>query len=130
MRLDELRVKRLSLGAEARVIRVQEQRLLRRARRAKSKGRDAAALYGRFENLQWHRKFEVRSHARAAHLAYGFLRDKPYKVLERTARSWPSLETIAKNVKAFGGEKFHNQGQTEIIALLLDWIQPPKKKKE
>lgn len=81
----ELKVKALSLAAEARIIRSIELRLKRR-KTASGKPlpglRDAKNLDA-FMKLRGHRHWEVRNEARATHLARTFLAGKPYSAAER-----------------------------------------------
>ncbi len=61
-----------------------------------------------FRKLQAHRTVEVRYAARAAQLAYGFLRGVPYKVIEsKTYTDVYKMNQIKKEVKRlatkFGG---------------------------
>ena len=61
-----------------------------------------------FLQLRSHRKVEVRNAARAAQLAYGFLRGVPYRVIEpKTYTDVYKMDQIKKEVKRlatkFGG---------------------------
>lgn len=87
-----------SLAAEARFIRTNERRLIRQARRRLSKGLPAEVSFGHANRLRLHRVHVVRKEARAAHLAYAFLRGTPYWMVERNPRTkpdWKNVERIA-----------------------------------
>lgn len=88
MRPFELKIKAKSLGAEARIIRQEEARALRIAKKlAKSKHPHAAAFLekarAQYHSLKDHRMVDVRSEARATNLARGFLRGIPYVRVEQ-----------------------------------------------
>ena len=77
MSLAYLKVKVKSLAAEARIIRHDEEVWRHREH---DKGRPT------FFGLRAHRTWDVRNEARAAQLAYAFLRGKPYSVTEPTGK--------------------------------------------
>ncbi len=87
-----MRVKVKELAQEARFIRLEENR-----EAVKNKGlKDTRD----FHELNWHRRYHVRPAARAAQLAYAFLRDVPYKVVEpKTYSSEWEMANIKKEVK-------------------------------
>ena len=127
MRLRHLKIKIKTLQAEARIIRHEEQKL--RARTDEEKAfRRAAALYAKGklkkmpvlkgkpqkeETRNWklrerldvrdHRQGVVRQEARISHLAYGFMKGIPYKVMEQKCREEPDWEAVRAVVKRFGG---------------------------
>lgn len=76
-----LKIKIKSLAAEARMIRQEEQKVKRFYRNAKTieHHREHTAT---FWGLRCHRKFDVRREARAAQLAYAYLRGIPLKTVE------------------------------------------------
>lgn len=51
--------------------------------------------------LHYHRRHEVRSAARSALLAYGFLRNRPYFALEHKYHTEPDWEQVEKNIRRF-----------------------------
>ena len=81
-----IKVKILSLAAEAKIIRKQEQ-----------KARAHGNRYLRI-GLAEHRRGTVRHEARHAQLAYGFLRGMPYKKME--AKCHPGCEPDFSKVKS------------------------------
>ena len=85
---DKLRINRKSLAAEARI-----NRALARKRRGDVK-------YA----LDWHRKNRLRQEARAAHLAWGWLRGVPYRTMEVEGSSTPPLTAMAKKLGRLGVE--------------------------
>ena len=79
-----LKIKIKSLAAEASIIRREEKRW---------PGPSATRT-----GLHLHRVFEVRHEARAALLAYAFLRGRTYRAVEKSAHEspdWKRIETIA-----------------------------------
>jgi hypothetical protein len=91
----ELRIKAMSLAAEARIIRRQEKRLFKAARHHPG-CRDKA------EDLFWHRLDDVRPEARDTFLAYGFLKSRPYKDIEAKRYSDPDWDNIARMIDKYG----------------------------
>jgi hypothetical protein len=77
MSLAYLKVKIKSLAAEARIIRHAEEVWRHREH---DKGRPT------FFGLRSHRIWDVRNEARAAQLAYAYLRGRPYAVVEPTGK--------------------------------------------
>jgi hypothetical protein len=72
-----------------------------------------------WRQLNSHRRVEVRGAARAAQLAYGFLRDVPYKVIEpKTHTSVYWMNQIKKEVKRlatkFGGLEYGKTFDEEV----------------
>lgn len=56
----------------------------------------------RWFDLQRHRRFVVRPHARAALLAYGYMRGTPYRRMEAKTHEKPNWDTVISNIKKFG----------------------------
>lgn len=83
-----LKVKLKSLAAESRIIRHQER---------KTNGSIRC-------QLQEHRREVVRYEARHTHLAYGFLKGKPYTMLEQSCKSEPYWPKVLNMVKKYGFE--------------------------
>lgn len=104
-RLVYLRVKICSLADEARRIRKEE-------KRAKDQGRTALIW-----SLSRHRKIDVRREARAALLAYGYLRGVPYRDMEKSCREEPDWGKVWRNVRRFSDRtdkgKFKEWRETE-----------------
>lgn len=87
----ELKVKALSLAAEARIIRQQTRKSVQH------KDFDAA------NRLHLHRVGIVRSVARDTHLARAYLKGMPYQRVEQKAHTTPNLKAIATMVSKYGG---------------------------
>lgn len=85
-RVVHLKVKIKSLAAESRIIRAEE--------------RKAGPVLRR--TLDIHRRGVVRSEARITQLAYGFLRGRRYRQMERTAASPPDWQRVRQHVERFG----------------------------
>lgn len=70
----------------------------------------AQAHYDAYWGLTQHRKMVVRREARAANLAYGFLRNVPYFAIESQGcyeiPDWDRVENIAKRFADLGGNAF------------------------
>jgi hypothetical protein len=88
-----LRVKIKSLAAESKIIRHEEKiaydnratrrRIAKALRRGlNSEARAYHTNKNLYDALYWHRKKVVRPEARAAQLAYGFIRGRAYKTIE------------------------------------------------
>ena len=83
-----LKIKVVSLAAEARLIRKEEKR-----HRGTSPTRFGL----------WHHRTEVvRPEARCANLAYGFLRGRPYFAMEKTCNTAPNWDRILKLAIRYG----------------------------
>ena len=87
MNLTKLKINIKSLAAEAQI---------NRAEARKHHGWD------RYE-LNEHRTGHLRREARRAHLAYAFLRGKPYRKIEPTSRSFPW--GITEKINKFSSKK-------------------------
>ena len=83
-----LKMKIMSLAAEARIIRTEEK---------KWPGEHVAR-----NGLHRHRMHEVRPEARHALLAYGFLRGRHYRALEAKAARAPDWDRVQKLAEKFG----------------------------
>ena len=83
-----LKIKIMSLAAEARIIRAEEK---------KWPGEHAAR-----NGLRRHRIHEVRPEARHALLAYGFLRGRDYRALEAKAACAPDWDRVQRLAEKFG----------------------------
>ena len=84
-----LKIKLKSLAAEARIIRRQER---------KTGGKHDHIR----ESLYLHRLHVVRRASRETHLAYGYLRGRPYRAMERNALRGPDWKSVASMVKKYG----------------------------
>lgn len=142
----ELKVKLMSLAAEAKIIRREEQRAKRGYRWAKlernfllqeNEARDGEKVKeveekGRqytstFWSLRNHRKGVVAEAARSALLAYGFLRGRPYSALEsrRTARGkeWnDAISSARSDASRFGGALFDEEKWKAWVKEAETWL--------
>jgi len=98
----ELKIKRITLAAEVRGIKVNEQRLKRKIRRLDAQTKEAGSPSERNHalakiadganaqraDLRSHRINEVRHEARAMHLACNFLRGRAYLAVEPISYMW------------------------------------------
>lgn len=89
-RREMLRVKIKSLAEEAKIIR-QEERKTRGLLR---------------DELHLHRVREVRSEARASHLAYGFIRGRTLDQMEKRSELQPDWEKIKRMCAKYGPAGF------------------------
>lgn len=121
-----LKIKVVSLGDEARRIRKDEQKWLKKARRADARlaaatndpsiseraGGDVAAAsernkafaYKNFFGLREHRIDVVKAECRAATIAYAFARKKSYASVERTTYTKPDWDKVEKIARDFDPE--------------------------
>lgn len=104
-----LKVRIKELAEEARIIRAEEHK-------AKS-----ARKYGELTGLNRHRIDVVRPAARSAQLAYGFLRGRPYRTMERTCRIKPSMKEIRRLVSKYGSEPDTEKVEKQVEA----WLDQP-----
>ena len=99
-----LKVKIKSLAAEAVIIRREERKLC---------DRRPDTLWSR---LNFHRRYDVRREARAAAIAYGFLRGRALTQIENKSHDAPDWKRIEALVKKYGPPGAH--------AALAAWIKP------
>ncbi|WP_027685072.1 hypothetical protein [Rhizobium leguminosarum] len=119
-----LKVKIKSLAAEAQMIRKEERkcnigcrarvkirRRLRksnelttaeRTRMERQLSKPSETAMQAFWGLRLHRTYDVREEARAAHVAYGFLRGRTYAQVEGAALSSPKWDRVEALVKKYG----------------------------
>ncbi len=139
MQITELRIKRLSLGAEIRII----NRITRKLQKSNSQRRTKLDLetqqglnvdrtkawsgLGASEmtasQLQSHRDKVVRPEARHAHLAHVFMKGKNYRVAEITCRIPPKTDDIARIVKTFGPSAFKILSEEQRVQKIADWLE-------
>lgn len=112
-RKTELKIKIESLGLESRRIRQEEVRLRNRAR-ATTKPTEVPELHAVRTKLYLHRMFHVKHECRHSLLAYGFLRRRRYRQLERTVREGnePNPNHVVQLVKRFG-----KVGDPELVSV-------------
>lgn len=91
-----LKIKVVSLAAEAKLIRREEHRIKAKPRAAGEA--PPAAWFG----LNSHRREDVRNEARAACLAYGYLRGRAYKQMEAKCHTKPPFTRVVDLVKKYG----------------------------
>ena len=103
-----LRIKVLSLAAEAKLIRNEEARWVK-----KDGKKDHPIRWG----LHHHRIFDVRNEQRAALLAYGFLRGRRYKQLEAKCYTQPKWGRVLALVTKYGA----NPDQEAMFEELRVW---------
>lgn len=90
-----LKVKIASLAAEAKIIRAMEKKYRRSA--------EGSTRRRIFWGLRDHRTSDVRREARSAQLAYGFLRGRTYRQIERECYSPPDWKRVEALVVKYGG---------------------------
>lgn len=101
-RIAHLRIKIINLADEAKTIRREEKRALRRAAWKRSKGEKTEnGVCFEYDELHAHRKGLVGPLARVNLLAYAFLRDVPYAVAEADAKAEPKWAEIKKTALRF-----------------------------
>ena len=121
-----LRVRIKELAQEAKYIRLEETKIKNSKlynsdydELTSEKKKIVNRLYGDRGKLRTHRTVEVRNAARAAQLAYGFLREVPYKVIEpKTYTDSYKMGQIKKEVKRlatkFGGLGYGKNYDNEV----------------
>jgi len=103
------------LAQEARFIRHEEKRIKKRQKITDD------LKSQQFWMLRFHRKDEVGPAARAAQLAYGFLRNVPYKKIESKTRLGYVDRSIIKEVKRLAA-KFSVNGKTDYSSEIDEWF--------
>lgn len=99
-----LRVKIKSLAAEAQIIRREE-------RREKDRTKPGSVPSDVFFGLRSHRVLDVRREARAASLAYGFLRGRDYKRIEASCHEPPNWKRVEDLVRKYGEDDMRERMQ-------------------
>jgi hypothetical protein len=102
---DYLKIKIMSLAAEARIIRKEER---------KWPGPSDAR-----QGLHRHRVIDVRRECRVANLAYGFLRGRSYRALEAKCYEEPNWQRVAELIRKYGQTGLPAD---DIRKALKDWI--------
>jgi hypothetical protein len=106
-RLVHLKLKLSSLAAESRLIRNEENKRLKKHRKVLEKKKqsgelvDSSEVAPGYRSLHDHRTGIVRETARHNHLAYGFLREVPYAVMESRCKEEPDFGLIEKIAQRF-----------------------------
>lgn len=114
-----LKIKIMSLAAEARVIRAEERKWPRQ-RDVPTGHETTQPLKTRIETrlaLAHHRRVDVRSEARSAQLAYGFLRGLAYRRIEAKCYDVPNQQRVAEIIAKFGG-----LDKRQALAELKPWL--------
>jgi hypothetical protein len=97
-----LKVKVMSLVAEAKIIRAQEIKWKKSADRARQRAKDPKFAESNLFGLKTHRVTSVRHEARHTHLAYGFLLGNAYEIMEQKAQIEPNWDKIEKMIATYG----------------------------
>jgi hypothetical protein len=88
-----LKIKIMSLAAEARIIRAEQAR-----HRNRGRGGPSDVWWG----LHHHRTRDVRSEARSASLAYGFLRGRALARIEQRTHTQPNWKRVEDLIRKYG----------------------------
>lgn len=97
-----LKVKILSLEAESKIIRLQEQQVLSNPKKIKKDGVIQTEVdMDKYVSLRNHRIYDIRKEQRSAFLAYGYVRGREYKQIEQPNSSEPDWGRVAEIVKKF-----------------------------
>lgn len=126
-----LKVKIKSLAAEAAIIRKEESKLPRERDIAPEQRSDPAkqALWARRTSLRIHRTGEVRDEARAALLAYGFLRGRRYRQMEAYTREVPRSKIVDRVLDLtlkYSGVGRSKAKRDEVWDKLKPWFDEPE----
>ncbi|MDR3503029.1 MAG: hypothetical protein P4L79_10660 [Legionella sp.] len=113
-----LRVKIKSLTEETKIIRDEERtaKWKAKAAAARAKQESQEKHTSHFYRLHNHRTNDIRQEMRATHLAYGFLRGKSYREMERFSYTQPNWEKIEKMV-----EKYCDQDIRTVAQRYAQW---------
>jgi hypothetical protein len=134
-----LQTKAVSLALEAKYIRKQERRFVKKAKVAKLKGRTFSAEYfdKNREGQYLHRISVVRDEARATNIARGFLRDHSYAEIETTVHSKPNWERVEDLVFSYAErnnpkynrsveDRYGEWKKAALLHLIENKVAPPK----
>lgn len=125
----ELRVKAKSLAAEARIIKAEEAKAKRIARKLEAAGKAAERQRQTFLSLQTHRKQDVRSEARSTHIARAFLSGLNYTQVEERRWDFPNWDRVESIVKKYTGgsnvameafAKWQKQGEDAVVEIPIE----------
>ena len=120
----QLKIKFLSLAAEARVIKAQEKRTLAKMRKRRAKQKPVDNLKFQWNSMRDHRRQWVRPEARATHLARAFIKGVPYAKVEdpeKTTKPLPATR-ITQLVRSYASGKFPDNGHRTPFEQLDDWV--------
>jgi hypothetical protein len=119
--LPGLRVRIKELAQEARFIRHEEERI-KKHHKIDGNGNDLKSRH--FWMLRHHRKVDVGQAARAAQLAYGFLRGVPYRKIESKTDIGYLESRLLKEVRRLA-TKFSPNGITDYNSEIAEWFAKP-----
>lgn len=106
-----LKSKIKTLSAESALIKADEAKLIRLARKRAAKGKSRANLHKNHAGFHIHRQQMVRNEARHSQLAYGFLRGRQYPEMEQACYTIPDWAKVEGIVKRFADEDWRSVGQ-------------------
>lgn len=109
-----LKIKIMSLAAEAKIIRTEANKVWENKKTGQTGFIHDKET--RFE-LHCHRRFDVRSEARSAQLAYGFLRNRPYRSMEQKCHTVPNAARITEIAVKFG-----RLDKKQTAASVMAWL--------
>lgn len=116
-----LKIKIVSLAAEATLIRKAERKWKASYRHPKNGNPRAKDVY---LGLKDHRKTIVRDEARWAQIAYGFLRGRRYDQVERPVRKGINERRVIELVCKYARDtaRLSNRSEPEIRNLVKEWL--------
>lgn len=116
-----LKIKLLNLGAEGRIIKGEERKIIKHMNNCPRDERGMVWFYehnARYWEIKNHRKDTVSSEARDTLLAYGFLRGLTYKKIENKRYSDPNWGNIERMILKYGKD-----GQQKLKQRFEQWKQ-------
>lgn len=116
-----LKMKLMSLAAEATIIRKESNKYLYYARRYERKHPGLIATRSRDTRLglDLHRKNVVRKESRCSNIAYAFLRGRSYSQVEAKCYTKPDWEKVEKLIERFSGKD-----PREMKQKFSEWKEP------
>lgn len=114
MSITYLKVKIKSLAEEAKIIRKEEQKALRKAsyHRRKQDENEVGKAYSLYRSLRSHRRHPVGTESRAALIAHGYLRGLKYSQIEKPSaknamrfKKWEKVLPATGITRFIGGKK-------------------------
>lgn len=137
----ELKIKSKHLATEPSIIRHEERKLLKMARRREYN--DTESILVKYRSLSEHRKWVVRNESRATYLARAFLSGKPYSSIEKKVHQHSTLRAhivprVVDMAMKYGPDRIHkvwdrnNQKfgwpaaeYEKYLKMVLAWINLP-----
>ncbi len=134
MSLSYLKIKIKSLAAEASIIRHEERKVLKSGRwhrrrdvedQLNTASSEQESAYSTYRGLHQHRTVEVRHEARAALIAYGYIRGKTFTSIEQTIKhEAPQWHRVVELIQKYSPrlDDGHRISKEDTKRVLARWL--------